>query len=87
GVWPGGIAQSGEGGSFPLAGLSLQILNTDVDGGPAIGAMYHRTDAFFGSGNSSFSALTHDQDGPGRLDMVIKSSNGRPFSLKSFVYL
>ncbi|TDB33013.1 autotransporter domain-containing protein [Stenotrophomonas sp. TEPEL] len=87
GDWPGGIAQSGEGGSFSPAGLSLQIMNTDVDGGPAIGAMYHRTDAFFGSGNSNFSALTHDQDGPGRLDMVIKSSNGRPFSLKSFVYL
>ena len=88
GVWPGGIASSGEGGSAPLAGLSLQIMNTDTEGGPAVGAMYHRTDtAFFGSGNPGFSALTHDQDSAGRLDMVVRSSNGRPFSLKSFVYL
>lgn len=87
GSWPGGVVQSGEGGSAALAGLSLQIMNTDTEGGPAVGAMYYRTDTgFFGSGNPGFSALTHDQDSNGRLDMVVRSSNGRPFSLKSFVY-
>ncbi|HDS1580679.1 TPA: autotransporter domain-containing protein [Stenotrophomonas maltophilia] len=87
GMWPGGIARSGEGGSQPVPGLTLEISNTDSPGGPPIGGMYHRNDSFFGTNQQGFSAITHDQDVPGRLDMVIKSANGRPFSLKSFVYL
>ncbi|MGG2101888.1 autotransporter domain-containing protein [Stenotrophomonas sp. NRRL B-14846] len=87
GMWPGGIARSGEGGSQPIPGLTLEISNTDSPGGPAIGGMYRRDDSFFGTGQPGFSAITHDQDVPGRLDMAIKSANGRPFSLKSFVYV
>ncbi len=87
GSWPTGIALSGEGGSAALPGLTLQVMNTDTDGGTATGIIRYENDTFFATGDSTFGALTHDQPIAGRLAMVVKSANGRPFSLKSFVYL
>ena len=87
GSWPSGVAQSGEGGSQSLAGFTLQILNTDTAGNTPTGVITFEDNAFFGTGDNTFGALTHDQNTLGRLAMVIRSNNGRVFSLKSFVYI
>ncbi len=88
GSWSGGVVLSGQGGSQPLPGLTLQLMNSDVDGSTPVGLIAYRDDAtFFGTGDPTFGALTHDQDSAGRLAMVVKSASGRPFSLKSFVYI
>ena len=86
GNWPGGIALSGEGGSTALPGLTLQVLNSDVDGSTPVGVIRFEDNSFFTSPDPTFGALTHDQNNAGRLAMVVKSASGRPFSLKSFTY-
>ncbi|MEG2803482.1 autotransporter domain-containing protein [Stenotrophomonas sp.] len=86
GSWGSGIAQAGEGGSQALPGLTLQVLNADaVPGGPA-GTLSFQDNSFFATGLPSFpGALTDAQTE--HLAMVIKSPSGRPFSLKSFLYM
>ncbi|MBN5050407.1 autotransporter domain-containing protein [Stenotrophomonas maltophilia] len=82
----GPVAPSGQGGSQALAGLALQVLNTDSGSSNAAGTISFQNDGFFQTLDPAFpGALTDHQNE--HLAMVVRSSNGRPFSLKSFLYI
>lgn len=82
----GPVAPSGQGGSQALAGLALQVLNTDSGSSTAAGTISFQNDGFFQTLDPAFpGALTDHQTE--HLAMVVRSSNGRPFSLKSFLYI
>lgn len=82
----GPVALSGQGGSQTLAGLGLQVLNTDSGSSNAAGAITFQNDGFFQTLDPGFPGALTDQLTE-HLAMVVRSSNGRPFSLKSFLYI
>ena len=80
-----GIAQDGEAGSSDIPGITMQVLNITDTAGTSLGLMSWKNNAWLGSGDAGYSALTYDQNA-GTKGMAIKSSDGSEFQLNQFLY-